>query len=506
MSKIYSLIAARPPTAVTAIPAFLRFLVDHRWLVLCGLASECFYAFYLVRQFPLVHHEQELVDMGYLNGYSHTGFLTFWICFSLLFALFLLAWHEASRRRSYATLWLVMGFGSLFALTNIFVYPMNAIDIYGYIAESAELIYYHANPLVTAASQYASDPLIHVAGSFVSIPAPYGPLGIVMDAIPTLLAGHSLLANMLLLKSLFAGCLLIETYLLYRILMRYRPELAVAGALALAWNPYVLLETVVNSHNDIVMMLFILLAVYAAIEDHHAIAFLCVLLSAFIKYSSLPLISLFLVYALTHQTTMAQRLAYLLRIGITTIVTVFTLLLPFWAGPQTLASVSNLAQYRLYSFSMLLNDLTPLSVGQSQAVGYMFFGCCYLYALWLATRRQSDIFFACFLTSFALLAFAVNYVQVWYLLCPCMLALLMPRLRMYGVVVLLSYAATIGELVHAYIWPWGAYQNASMYALVNSVVYLILFGPVLLLLVLCKLNDMVTMQGVARFGDGCCHR
>jgi hypothetical protein len=490
MSKIYSLTHARPPTEVTELPTFLRFLADHRWLMLCGLASECFYAFYLVRQFPLVHHEQELVDMGYLNGYSHTGFLTFWMCFSFLFALFLLAWHEASRRQSRATLWLVMGFGSLFALTNVFVYPMNAIDIYGYIAESVELVYYHANPLVTAASQYASDPLIHVAGSFVSIPAPYGPLGIVIDAIPTFFAGHSPLANMLLLKSLFAGCLLIEAYLLYRILVRFRPELAAAGALALAWNPYVLLEAVVNSHNDIVMMLFILLAVYAAIEDRHALAFLCVLLSAFIKYSSLPLIPLFLVYALTYQTTMAQRLAYLLRIGITTIVIVSTLLLPFWTGAQTLASVLSLSQYRLYSFSMLLSDLMSLSIGQSQAVGYILFSGCYLYALWQVIRRQCNLFFACFLTMFALLAFAVNYVQVWYLLCPCMLALLMPRLRMYGVVVLLSYAATIGELVHAYIWPWGAYQNASTYALVNSIVYLGLFWPSLMLLVLYKLNDI----------------
>jgi len=48
---------------------------------------------------------------------------------------------------------------------------------------------------------------------------------------------------------------------------------------------------------------------------------------------------------------------------------------------------------------------------------------------------------------------------------------------------LLAYGATMVELVHPYIWPWGAYQNAGAYAIISSVVYLILFWPSLFLLI-----------------------
>ncbi|HTI13639.1 MAG TPA: hypothetical protein VL461_03585 [Dictyobacter sp.] len=469
------------------LPAILlRFLGDHFWLLLFGLCSEGFYLCYLVRQFPLVTHVQELADMGYLSGYSHRGFLAFMLCFSALFGLFLLAWREATRHQQRETLWLILGFGATFALTNIFVYPINAVDMYGYIAESAELFYHHANPLIVAASHYPNDPLIHVAVSFVGGPAPYGPLGIVIDSIPTMVSGHNLLLNMLLLKAFFALFMLTEAYLLYQILLLVKPDLAIAGALAFVWNPYVLLEYVANCHNDIVMMFFVLLALYAVLKGHHTFALFFILLSAFVKYSSLPLIPLFYVYSLTNQATIAQRLTYFWRAIVVFFGVILILFAPFWAGSQTLASAFNTSQFRLFSFSMLLSDM---GVGGSKYAGIVIFGMCYLYALWLVVRSKPDLILACFLTMLALLAFAMDYVQAWYLLWPCLLAVLRPRLRISVTMVLLSYAATMIELVHAYFWPWGAYQNASVYAIVNSVVYLVLFGPSIFLLVGCILND-----------------
>ena len=56
--------------------------------------------------------------------------------------------------------------------------------------------------------------------------APYGPLGILLDAFPTLLAGRDVFANLLLLKGFFALTLLGCSWLVYQIVSQYAPKQA----------------------------------------------------------------------------------------------------------------------------------------------------------------------------------------------------------------------------------------------------------------------------------------
>ena len=51
--------------------------------------------------------------------------------------------------------------------------------------------------------------------------------------------------------------------LIYLILKQRQPRWAVAGTIAFAWNPLVLLAVAQNGHNDIVMIFFLLAAVWA---------------------------------------------------------------------------------------------------------------------------------------------------------------------------------------------------------------------------------------------------
>jgi len=460
------------------------FLQSHIWLILLGTSCEVVYLVYLLHDFPLLGHYHDLTDMGIMNGYSHTGFLKFQIGSSILFLLFGLACYEVRRSHDRMSLPIIFAFGALFAVTLIFVYPVTAIDVFIYIAQSLVLVQHHANPMVTAPVQFANqDPLMYLAGGFITQPSPYGPLGVVIAAIPSLIAGKNVLLTLVLIKVLFSALLLTTAFLVYKVLSALGAAFALVGAIALAWNPFVLFEYVVNSHNDIVMVFFLVVAVYALTKERYVLALTLVMASALIKFASFPVVPLFFLYGLFQQPSLQKRLRYI-AFGIL-IPALFTIacFVPFWAGPQTLARVLNQTQDQLYSFSMFLTDFSSgtISANSVKVIGMVFFGGCFLYALWKAQENLAGLLEGCFLTLFSLLAFGVTYIQVWYLLWPLVFAILIPRTRTYLAAFLLAYAALIVELVHAYIFPWGGYANADTFAIVNSVVYLVLFSPTLLL-------------------------
>lgn len=463
---------------------FRKFLSGHLWLILAGLLIEFLYLLYLLRQFPLWSYYQTLTDMGMMNNFSHSGFMAFLLIFSLLFSLLAIAQRYARFYQDRATLYLIFGFGVLFACTLLFVYPINAIDIFGYIAESRVLVLYHADPMIVAPASYTHDALIRSLGSFVRTAAPYGALGVLIESLATFIAGSNLLVNLILLKGLSALFLLGSTCLIYKIMLYYKPELALLCALLFAWNPYIQLEYVVNSHNDIIMIFFVLLAILALVNNHHAAAFALVLLSSLIKYASLPIVLLFVINALFSYKTVKERVKYGLIVCLETVILFSIFVLPFWRGAQTLTSFSNTAQGSLYSFAMFLNDVSGQKVtfGQSKTIGLVIFGLFYLYAVWITARDRRGLLMGSFLVLFAFLAFAVTYVQPWYILWACLPALLIPQKQMQVLFLILAYGATMVELVHPYVWSWGVYLNADAYAVVNSLVYLILFLPALFLL------------------------
>ncbi|HCI80605.1 MAG TPA: hypothetical protein DHW02_13045, partial [Ktedonobacter sp.] len=163
------------------------FVKAHLLLIIAGVSCEILYLAYLVRQFPLLRYYQGLRDIGGITDHSYSGLTLFAVVFLCLFALFGVAlWDIYTTHKEKHTLWLILGFGAMFALTMIFVYPGTAIDIFSYIAQSIILIYHHANPMITPAASFPSDPLMGLAGGLGSRGTPYGPLGLLIDAIPTL--------------------------------------------------------------------------------------------------------------------------------------------------------------------------------------------------------------------------------------------------------------------------------------------------------------------------------
>ncbi len=463
----------------------LSFLRSRILLIVVGISCELLYFFYFLQRFPLIRYYNDLTDMGMITEFSHASFLSFIIVCSLLFILFGSAWWKTQQLHDRGTLWLILSFGAIFALTTLFVYPITAIDVFNYIAESLVLLDYHANPMLVSLSQHPQDPLAYLAVAWGAYPASYGPIGLLIDTLPNIFANRNILMNLILLKAIFSAAILMGAFVTYKILTRIGPKFALAGALALAWNPFALFEYSANSHNDIIMVLFILLAVLALVEERPILALVLITASALTKYASLPLIPLFFIYSFIHQPDNQQRMQYTIRATAATLLLTLLTFGPFWDGPHTFDSLFFVNNINLSSFNMFLNDISSLTISLDQAKqwGLVLFGTFYLYALFLCSRKIEDMLRGCFIAMFALLAFGVTNVEVWYAIWPFTLAILVPAIEETLIAFIFIYGAMLTELVHAYVWPWINVQ-ANIYTsmLINSIAYLTIFLPALILL------------------------
>src|SRR5262249_30986098 len=150
-------------------------------------------------------------------------------------------------------------------------------------------------------------------------------------------------------KFTFSTILIFEAFFIYKILSHIAPRFALSGALALAWNPFALLEYSANSHNDIVMMFFVILAAFVLIKKYHVWALTLITASALVKFASLPLIPLFFFYSFIHQPTWKKKLVYTLESTVASLLLLCATFIPFWAGSQTFQRFLNQTQGQLYS-------------------------------------------------------------------------------------------------------------------------------------------------------------
>jgi len=496
----------RKPLMISFIQLFSA-LRSRLFLVLLGISCELIYLLYFVRTFSVVTYGQSLnlIDLGAITHNSHTGFILFVMAFCILFALVTLAWWEVRQEEApdRTPFVLIFCFGAIFAFTMSFCYPVTAIDVFIYIAQSHVLVTHHANPLITPAATFANDPLMTLAGQWGKSGAPYGPLGILVDAVPTLFAGRNVFLNLLLLKGMFSMMMLVCAWLVYSILAggdKPQPlhiKRALAGMLLFAWNPLVLFEYSANSHNDVVIVLFVLLALFALTKEHPIVAFALILASASIKYATLPLIPLFFLYGIMHQSNHRKRLIYLLWIAGVSVVFVGTVYGPFWAGPHMFDSTLSHDDWYLSSLSVVLSDITSLGLSGERAklVSRIIFGIFYLYALFLSTKRLPDIIRGAALAMFGFLAFGTVKFEPWYAIWGLGLMVLVPSIEVSLAYIFFSLGATLIAPTFAFIWIWGG-RTGSMFDGLNSLTYLMAFVPAQLVIFGWKLRQLlVKIQG-----------
>ncbi len=379
---------------------------------------------------------------------------------------------------------IILGFSVTFVITLSFVYPITAIDLFTYVAQSRILLHYHQNPIFVPPSSHPRDAIMYLSGGWMHEGSPYGPVGILVDALPELLFGSSLLVALLVSKLFFGLLVVALSVVVFLALGTTAPRLAISGMLLIAWNPLILFESVANGHNDVAMMLLVALGLLATLRERTVLGAILVFLSALVKYASLPLFPLMAVFALSRPGSFGSRVKRAVEMLLSCAFISCLAYAGFWRGWSTFKRPLLEDQFHLQSFSGALSFWVPaISTGRATLVGQSLFAVLYLYAIYLASKEPEDLIRGMFLTSVGSVALAASNVKTWYAVWPSSIGALERPVVRFGVVVL-GFSTSISVVLFDFVYGWLGTRSPMNFPFINAWAYALAFGtPILALAV-----------------------
>jgi hypothetical protein len=463
-------------------------------VVLIGIASALVYLAAFTFTWPLWRlYAQPQADYSWLGQYTRGSQVTYLGVFVLLFALQYVAYRLLRQVQLPGTLDLIVGGQIVFGMLNVWIYPVAALDLYDYLMYGRIVLVYGGNPFINSPQTYP-DGLVAYS-PWPNERSVYGPVWQILSLIPTAFAGNDLLRGLLAFKVLglltFVAC----TVMIWRLLSRLAPKYAAAGTLLFAWNPLLQFELVGNGHNDVLMVLFVLLAVDALTAGNRLLVLPLLALAILTKLPAIALSPIFLYGLLRGPGTRPEKLTAIVAGGAVGLIITIALYAPFWEGPDTLYFLSRGNWFTASIPTMLrelLRDWYPYEDAGRLAstivgLGFAIFTVFRL-ALLLQQERDdgtSDDDWRPWLSAahdvtFVYLAFATLWWQPWYLTWLVALAALLPWRLVHERTLLFCFGGVVNYLVFKYIWP--VFQPMT-YTTIMGLSVILIFGLPLLHLV-----------------------
>ena len=155
-------------------------------------------------------------------------------------------------------------------------YPMLSSDVFKYLFGAKQILVYHSNPYSITPDTYSQDTWIRFM-RWVHTPSPYGPFFILLT-IPYYLLGLGKFVPVLyLFKIDQIAWYILAIWLVGKIK-------GVKAQYYFAFNPLVLMEWLVNAHNDAIMITLLLISIYLYTLKKTIWSFVTLLLSIGVKY------------------------------------------------------------------------------------------------------------------------------------------------------------------------------------------------------------------------------
>lgn len=397
------------------IYAASRLISTHFWFL---------HVFYINIDLLSVYSVKSISDITLfktINSFSHAWLFT--MTFAAISALYLMAIYWLPDKITVRFIFVsTIALGLAYMLLPV----VTSQDIFSYIAYSRMAVLYQLDPIVNAPTAIRHDYIFHFL-YWVHQPSIYGPVWTALVSGLQCLAlalgfKYAFFMEMALRLFCFAT-FLVSVCLLWILIGRFQSPLSdtvvqqrirLRVTLAFAWNPFLLLESCVNAHNDIVVLLLFLFALYSLLPSIQRgrqpfiwSAFFIGLASC-IKISYILLIPGLLLFVLFNENDvelpMLQRCYNAAFAAIVAFGTVMVLYMPFWHHGDLLAvlritpsasrDINSIYEFTVYVIHGLgLASLrhtedrgAPIEV-YSHWVSTLFFLLIYLYACMRCLRQ-----------------------------------------------------------------------------------------------------------------------
>jgi alpha-1,6-mannosyltransferase len=454
---------------LTVTGAIFEYILIHEWLRSLSIAGHS--GFPVVGENPLTW----ILDDG------PTGLNRFLFLVAALFLPYLLALTLAGRVAGRGGVLVALGGAALFGGTMLAMFPAGAIDIFHNILDGRLVWVYHLNPMLVPPSAIKFDPLFAYLNFWQTTRSAYGPLWF-LSTLPAVVAGgNSLYRNIVAYKALPFASELISLGLSVLIMRRIAPRKIAAAIVCFGWNPLVLWEIAGNGHNDIVMMTFALLAILLLLTHRWPLAFPALACSVLVKYISLVLLPVFVLWIFWRHGLRAWRpLAAGALAAIAVVVGVF---LPFWRGSQTLAPLREQPNYFIFSpasaaLGMAGDDLANTSrVVHVKEVMTAAFAVLYLAALTRLRPDPASLVRTCVEVIFLLLVLIVWWFWPWYVIWGLALAALLPGSGHARLFIIFSASAML--VYTSSVWRELVWNYSTTYPMAVGTALFVFTPPVL---------------------------
>ena len=365
-------------------------------------------------------------------------------------------------------------------------------DLYLYNLYGRTITVYGANPIYYPPSSFQSD--AHLQWVYwKDLPSSYGPIWLMLCAALSRVGADSITLMVIVYRVAAALLHLLTVAVLWSTLRSMRPRTAASLTLFYAWNPLVLLEVVGNAHNDVLVALFAVLLVTAAMRRVWLASAFFGACAVMVKPYALLLFGAVArsIFINSRGWALPRRLALA---GVVAAVTMLFVSLPLWAGGTLLRNVfdnpaSGMYTNTLWEFASDIGarvfGVTTIAI-QHPYLDVLRTGVFMIAAAWVLTRGASrrdvaDVAFRLWLV-FALTA---SWVWPWYFVPALALAPLAGAARLPA-----ATALTIGGLLFWTTWPE---RTAWVLDWLHAWRSVVLFGPVVLTLTWAPARRVVFM-------------
>ncbi len=301
---------------------------------------------------PLVPQVRLVINLLYLN---------------LAAAFFILARRFAGKPLPRVKWWAIF---FLIAVGLCVIYPVFSGDLMEYLVRGRILGVYHQSPYQHVPAEFPSD-LLYAYSTWKINPDCYGPLLVALETIPALFFANSVTGMVWLEKMIFLGFMAFGAYFFTRLASEFgRAEKTSESTVLFALNPLLWVSTVIDGHNDIVMLSLTLAGVYFFMRKKFTHCFLLCTAAFLAKYTVLLILPFLVIAAMKQEGAREGKFpwAFAAKQIILNSAVVMLAFWPLWGGKGTFLALirasgwfyTNTIPYAVHQgFSMLGLSLDP---------------------------------------------------------------------------------------------------------------------------------------------------
>jgi len=224
--------------------------------------------------------QKALIFLGYFNRPVSAAVYT-GIIFTLFIFYFLIILAVKKTGFSKKQLFGLIGLSCLVLFLS---YPAFSHDIFNYLFDARIVTKYQQNPYFAKALDYPQDLWTRFM-HWTHRTYPYGPIWLLLTLPFSYLGFGKFVLTLINFKFLFLLFHLGNLFFIYKIVNKVNPKYTRQALVFYAFNPLIMIESIVSPHNEVMMLFFLLTAIYyGLLEKKYFSGIINLLISAGVKF------------------------------------------------------------------------------------------------------------------------------------------------------------------------------------------------------------------------------